>query len=87
MELHTKGSVSNHLQQFNSEVYQNFNNYKWTDILIDLVDALSSNATAKSVVGLTLHRQFQWKCTALYKAIVVEYATHPKKTIRSCNKS
>jgi hypothetical protein len=87
MELHAKGSVINHLQQFHSEVYQNFDNYTWTDILIDLVDALSSNATAKSVGELTLHLQFQRTCTALNKAIVVEYATHPKKTTRSRNKS
>jgi hypothetical protein len=30
------------LTQFRDEVYQNFNNYKRTDMLMDLVDALSN---------------------------------------------
>jgi hypothetical protein len=64
--------VTNQLQQFRSEVYQNFNNYKRTDTLMDVVDALSSNTTAKSVVELTLSPQFQRSYTALNKAIVVE---------------
>jgi hypothetical protein len=64
--------VTNQLQQFRSEVYQNFNNYKRTDTLMDLVDALSSNTIAKSVVELTLNPQFQRSYTALNKAIVVE---------------
>jgi hypothetical protein len=60
------------LQQFRDEVYQNFNNYKRTDTLMDLVDALSSNTTAKSVVELTLSPQFQRSYSALNKAIAVE---------------
>jgi len=63
--------VSNLLQQFRDEVYQNFNNYKRTDTLMDLVDALSSNTSAKSVVELTLNPQFQRTYSALNKAIVV----------------
>jgi hypothetical protein len=63
--------VTNQLQQFRDEVYQNFNNYKRTDTLMDLVDALSSNTTAKSVVELTLNPQFQRTYSALNKAIVV----------------
>jgi hypothetical protein len=51
--------VTNLLQQFRDEVYQNFNNYKRTDPLMDWVDALSSSTTAKSVVELTLSPQFQ----------------------------
>ena len=39
---------------------------------MDLVDALSSNTTAKSVVELTLNPQFQRTNTALNKAIMVE---------------
>ncbi len=39
---------------------------------MDLVDALSSNTTAKSVVELTLNPQFQRTYTALNKAIAVE---------------
>ena len=64
--------MHNQLQQFRSEVYQNFNNYKRTDTLMDLVDDLSSNTTAKSVVELTLNPQFQRTYTALNKAIAVE---------------
>jgi len=64
--------MHNQLQQFRSEVYQNFNNYKRTDTLMDLVDDLSSNTTAKSVVELTLNPQFQRTYTALNKAITVE---------------
>lgn len=64
--------MSNQLQQFRSEVYQNFNNYKRTDTLMDLVDALSSNTTAKSVVELTLNPHFRRTYTALNKALAVE---------------
>jgi hypothetical protein len=64
--------VTSQLQQFRSEVYQNFNNYKRTNTLMDLVDALSSNTTAKTVVELTLNPQFQRTYTALNKAIAVE---------------
>jgi len=64
--------VNNKLQQFHCEVYQNFSNYKRTDTLMDLVDALSSNTTAKSEVELTLNPQFRRTYTALNKAIMVE---------------
>jgi hypothetical protein len=64
--------VKTQLQQFRDEVYQNFNKYKRTDTLMDLVDALSSNTTAKSVVELTLNPQFQRTYTALNKALTVE---------------
>jgi hypothetical protein len=63
--------VTNQLQQFREEVYQNFNNYKRTDTLMDLVDTLSSNTTAKSVVELTLSPQFQRTYSGLSKAIAV----------------
>jgi hypothetical protein len=63
--------VDNQLQQFRDKVYQNFNNYKRTDTLMDLVDALSSNTTARSVVELTLNPQFQRTYSALNKAIAV----------------
>jgi hypothetical protein len=67
--------VTNLLQQFRDEVYQNFNNYKRTDPLMDIVDVLSSNSTAKSVVELTLNPQFQRTYSALNKAIVVNSLT------------
>jgi hypothetical protein len=52
------GVMDNQFQQFRDEVYQNFNNYKCTDTLMDLVDALSSNTSAKTVVELTHLTQF-----------------------------
>ncbi len=63
--------MTNQLQQFRDEVYQNFNKYKRTDTLMDVVDALSSNTTTKSVVELTLNPQFQRTYSALNKAIAV----------------
>lgn len=63
--------MDNLLQQFRDEVYQNFSNYKRTDTLMDLVDALSSNTTAKSVVELTLNPQFQRTYSGLNKAVAV----------------
>ncbi|MGC1377790.1 MAG: NF041680 family putative transposase [Anaerolineales bacterium] len=64
--------MDNQFQQFRCKVYQNFNNYKRTDTLMDLVDALSSNVTAKSVVELTLNPEFRRTYTALNKALAVE---------------
>jgi hypothetical protein len=64
--------MDNQFQQFRDEVYQNFNNYKCTDTLMDLVDALSSNTSAKTVVELTLNPQFRRTYTALNKALAVE---------------
>lgn len=64
--------MSNQLTQFRDEVYQNFKTYKRTDTLMDLVDAISSNTTSKSVVELSLSPQFQRSYTAMNKAIAVE---------------
>ena len=66
--------MTNPLQQFRDEVYQNDNNDKRTDSLMDVVEALSSNTTAKSVVELTLNPQFQRTYRALNKAIAVDKA-------------
>lgn len=41
-----------HLKQFRQQVYQNFN--KRADTLMDLLDALSSNTSAQTVVELSL---------------------------------
>jgi len=60
------------LTQFRDEVYQNFNNYKRTDMLMGLVDALSSNTTARTAVELTLNPHFRRHYTALNKAVVVD---------------
>jgi hypothetical protein len=64
--------MDNQFQQFRYEVYQDFNNYKCTGTLMNLVDALSSNTSAKTVVELTLNPQFQRTHTALNKALAVE---------------
>ena len=63
---------TNQLKQFRNEVYQNFNNCKRTDTLMDLVDALSSNTTAKTAVELTLNPHFRRHYSALNKAIQVD---------------
>jgi hypothetical protein len=62
---------TNELQQFRNEVYQNFNNCKRSDTLMDLVDALSSNTIARTAVELTLNPQFRRHYTALNKAVRV----------------
>jgi len=41
------------LKQFREQVYQNFN--KRADAIMDLLDALSSNSQARSVVELSLN--------------------------------
>jgi DDE superfamily endonuclease len=64
--------VNNQLTQFRREVYQNFNKYKRADTLMDLVDALSSNTTAKTVVELSLNPQFRRHYSAMNKAIAVK---------------
>jgi hypothetical protein len=64
--------VGNQIQQFRTEVYQNFSSYKQAAALMDLVDALSSNTMAKSVVELTLNPHFRRTHTALNKALTVE---------------
>ena len=62
---------TNQLKQFRNEVYQNFSNCKRTDTLMDLVDALSSNTTARTAVELTLNPHFRRHYTALNKAVQV----------------
>jgi hypothetical protein len=59
------------LTQFRREVYQNFNNCKRTDMQMDLVDALSSNTTARTVVALSLNPHFRRHHTALNKAVTI----------------
>jgi hypothetical protein len=55
------------LSQFRQQVYQNFN--KRADTLMNLVDALSSNTRARSVVELSLEACFQRDYSSLFKAI------------------
>lgn len=60
--------ISTHpLEQFRQRVYQNFNNR--ADTLMELVDALSSNTDASSVVELSLNPAFRRHYTALYKGV------------------
>src|SRR3972149_4831267 len=55
------------LKQFRQEVYQNFN--KRADTLMDLLDALSSNTSAQSVVELSLNPVFRRDYSALFTAL------------------
>ncbi len=55
---------TNPLTQFGYELYQNFNNDQRADVLMDWVDALSSNTTARSVVQLSLNPHFRRHYTA-----------------------
>src|SRR3990172_7403270 len=64
--MNTKESTSQ-LEQFRQQVYQNFHNR--ADTLMELVDALSSNTSATSVVELSLSPVFRRSYTALYTAV------------------
>src|SRR5262245_56931868 len=55
------------LTQFRLELYQNFNNR--ADTLLELVDALCSSPTAKSVVELSQSACFRRSYSSLFKAI------------------
>jgi len=76
--------TTNQLKQFRNEVYQNFNNCKRTDTLMDLMDALSSNTTAKTAVELTLNPHFRRHYTALNKAVVVNAVPDQKLADLAC---
>src|SRR3972149_11230868 len=64
--MNTKESTSQ-LEQFRQQVYQNFHNR--ADTLMELLDALSSNTSAASVVELSLNPAFRRRYTALYTAV------------------
>ncbi len=55
------------LKQFRQEVYQNFN--KRADTLMDLLDALSSNTSAQTVVELSLNSAFQRTYSNLFTGL------------------
>ena len=55
------------MKQFRQELYQTFNNR--ADTLMELVDALCSNPTARSVVEYSLTPCFRRTYTGLYKAV------------------
>ena len=54
-------------KQFRENLYQSFNYRR--DTLMDLVDALSANTTARSPVELSLSTLFRREYSALYKGI------------------
>jgi len=56
-----------HLKQFRQQVYQNFN--KRADTLMDLLDALSSNTSAQTVVELSLSPFYRRDYSALFTAL------------------
>lgn len=55
------------LEQFRQQVYQNFT--KRADAMMDLIDALSSNTSARTVVELSLNPCFRRDYSSLFKAI------------------
>jgi hypothetical protein len=55
------------LKQFRRQVYQNLN--QRADAIMDLLDALSSNTQARSVVELSLEACFRRKHTSVFKTI------------------
>lgn len=55
------------LKQFRQEVYQNFN--KRADTLMELLDAVSSNTSAQTVVELSLNPAFRRNYSALFTAL------------------
>lgn len=66
------------LSQFWQQVYQNFN--KRADASKDLVDALSGNSRAQSVVELSLEACFRREHTSLFKVIA---ANKPERACKS----
>src|SRR3990172_4465249 len=56
-----------HLKQLRQQVYQNFNHR--ADTLMELLDALSSNTTAQTVVELSLSPFFRREYTSLFTAL------------------
>ena len=64
--MNTKGHTTQ-LEQFRQALYRSFN--KRADTLMELVDAMCSNITARSVVEYSLTPCFRRTYTALYKAI------------------
>ena len=70
---------ANPITQFRQQVYQNFN--KRADTLFELVDALSSNTRAGSVVELSLNPAFRREYAALFKAVAEYQPEAAKKSL------
>lgn len=54
--------------EFRQSLYNTFKNY--ADVLMNTIDALSSNTTARSVVELSLNPAFERGYSSLFKGIV-----------------
>ena len=59
--------MTTQLEQFRQQLYESFPGR--ADALMDLLDALSSNTTARSVVGLSLNPLFRQGYGSVYTAI------------------
>ncbi len=69
------------LKQFRQSIYNVFTD--GADVLINLIDALSSNTTAQSVVELSLNPVFERGYSALFKGIANfhQYLSIREKTV------
>ncbi len=65
-------------EQFREKLYQSFNYRR--DTLMDLVDALAANTTARSPVELSLSPLFRREYSALYKGIQAYRAISPSNS-------
>ena len=70
----------NQFEQFREQLYhEHFN--KRADALLDLVDAISSNSKARSVVELSLNPCFRRDYTSLFKAVASYESKEGKKNL------
>ncbi len=63
--------------EFRQSLYNIFNNY--ADVLMNTIDALSSNTTARSVVELSLNPAFERGYSALFKGIAKLNVSHKSR--------
>ena len=67
------------LKQFREKLYQSFNYRR--DTVMDLVDAIAANTTARSPVELSLSPLFRREYSALYKGLLeLSLTTHSDST-------
>ncbi|MGB5631290.1 MAG: hypothetical protein WBM86_00750 [Waterburya sp.] len=74
-------------EQLRAKLYQSFNYRR--DTIMDLVDAITANTTARSPVELSLSPLFPREYSALYKGIQAYRALSPSNSIEAikCQKS
>lgn len=63
--------------EFRQSLYNTFNNY--ADVLMNTIDALSSNTTARSVVELSLNPAFERGYSSLFKGIANLNTSHKSR--------